>query len=135
MTLVIDTSFFTNLFIDTDTFHKEAKEILHKLLIKKENFFIPTLLGPELLGTIARRTNTHFAEIVEDIFSSWIGNFVFAKELSKDSMNLAIDSAIRYGLKGGDAVFVSLAKELNADLLTFDEEVKKKIKGKIKLYG
>ena len=39
-----------------------------------------------------------------------------------------------FELKGADAVHVALAKELEAKFLTFDKEVKGRIKGKIKLF-
>jgi predicted nucleic acid-binding protein len=49
-------------------------------------------------------------------------------------MAAAVEKAIKFNLRGGDAIFVSLAREFNTSFLTFDEEVKRKIIGKIKLF-
>jgi predicted nucleic acid-binding protein len=34
---------------------------------------------------------------------------------------------IQLGINGADAIFISLARELDAELITFDEEIKKKL--------
>jgi len=134
--IVIDSSFIVSVFVENEENHKRAKEIFQKLISKEEDIYVPTLLAPEVTGTIRRVMNdVHFAQIIEETLKSWMDNIFIPKDLTEDSMNSAVDSTIRFGLKGGDAVFVSLAKDLNAQLLTFDEEVKKKIKNKIKLYS
>jgi predicted nucleic acid-binding protein len=43
-------------------------------------------------------------------------------------MKEASEIAIRLGVKGADAIFISLAQEPNAELVTFDNEIKKKNK-------
>ena len=136
MAIVIDSSFIVSVFLENERNSKKAKEIFHDLLLKKDDIFVPTLLGPEVLGTIRRNTgDLRFCEIVEDKLNYWFDNMIHLKDLTRDSMNSAIETSIRLGLRGADAIFVSLAKDLNAEFLTFDEEVKKKIKDKVKLYS
>jgi len=50
------------------------------------------------------------------------------EELTKNRAKNAAEIAIKLGLKGSDAVYVALAKEFNTQLLTFDEEIKRKSK-------
>lgn len=56
------------------------------------------------------------------------------KELTLDRMKYATEDAIKFGLKGADAVFVALTKEMNAKLVTFDDKLERKLAGKIKIY-
>ncbi len=110
-------------------------KIFEDLTTKDKQLFAPTLFFPEVVGTIRRKTDSsHFAQIIEETVLRWIKNFIEVKELTKLRMQNSVEDAILYGLKGADAVSVALAKELKAELLTFDDKMKGKIKGKVKLY-
>ncbi len=135
MVVVLDSSFFVSLFLETDEHHKKAVGIFEKLATGQTDVLAPTLFFPEVLGTITRVTgDIHFAEIIEETLGKWIENIISVKELTKERMKHSTETAISFRLKGADAVFVSLTKELDASLVTFDGDVKKKIKEKIKLF-
>ena len=96
---------------------------------------VPTLLLPEVCGAIRRVTKKpDFSRNVKKEIESWMdAKMVSVKELNKKRMHLSSEAAIDLGIKGADAVFASLAKELNVKFLTFDEELRKRLRGRIKL--
>lgn len=109
--------------------------ILEQFFTKRIECLAPTLFFPEVIGTIRRKTgNIRFAQIIEETLERWIENFITVKELTKERTRTSVEHAILYGLKGADAVFTSLATETKSELLTFDENLKDKIKRKIKLF-
>ncbi len=96
---------------------------------------MPSLALPETCGVIRRVFGGYLAIIVRDKLLALTENkLVEVKELTMERMKMSAETAIRFGIKGGDAVFVSLAEEYSAQLVTFDEALKKKIKGKVKLF-
>jgi predicted nucleic acid-binding protein len=135
MKIVIDSSVIVSFFFK-DIYHDKAIEIFRKLKKEKTENIISTIALPEVCSAIIRQTNNKdYAAIVKRKIEKWIkDNFLKIEELTKERMLLASSTAIEFGLKGVDAIVVSLVKELKASLLTFDEEIKRKIKGKIKLF-
>lgn len=135
MAVVLDSSFLVSVFSEEDKFHVAGRNVLLKIIKKEIEATVPTLAMPEVCGVIRRKFGLHQAMIVENMLNTWIdSNMIFVKELTKDRMKSSAEEAIRFGLRGEDAIFVSLTRELGMSLLTFDEEVKKKIKGKVKLF-
>ena len=135
MRVVIDSTILVSIFSDTDKFHKCGLDIFSKIIDKKIEAIIPTFAVPETCGMIGRVFDKHLGAIVEDQLNTWIDNgMLSAKELTLDRMRYATEDAIMFGLKGADAVFVSLAKETDAKLATFDKNLKDKIKRNIKLF-
>jgi len=133
--IVVDSSFFVSLFLKTDENHKTAIKIFEEFATKHKELLSPTLFFPEVVGTIKRRTDDmHFAQIIEETLGKWVENLIGLKELTKERMLLSSEHAILYGLRGADAVFAALAAETKSELLTFDEEIRKKFKGKIKIF-
>ncbi len=127
MRVVIDSSVWISMFSDQDNFHARSKSLILKIVSGEIEPVIPTLAVPEICGFFARNFGPHMAMIIEDKLRFWIEHdTIDVKELDMERARLATDAAIRFALKGADAVFVSLAKELKAPILTFDEEVKKK---------
>jgi predicted nucleic acid-binding protein len=135
MKIVIDSSVIVSFFFK-DIYYDKAIEIFRKLKKEKTENIISTIALPEVCSAIIRQTNNKdYAAIVKRKIEKWIkDNFLKIEELTKERMLLASSTAIEFGLKGVDAIVVSLVKELKASLLTFDEEIKRKIKGKIKLF-
>lgn len=135
MRVTIDSSFFVSLFLNGDENHKEATEIFETLISKDHEKNTTLLALPEVVGVIRRRTNSvNFAYVAEETLKGWMGGMIDFKELTNDRVFLAVETAVRFGLKGADAIFVSLAKELDSSLLTFDKEIINKVKGKVKLF-
>lgn len=136
MRVVLDSSVIFSMFFERDKFHSESKKIFSKIILKEIEPVVPNFAIAEVCGAVRRSTDDlHLAMIMEDTLNTWVdSNVLDAKELTSIRMKSATEIAIGFGLKGGDAVFVSLAKELDVKFLTFDEEIKKKVKNKIKLY-
>lgn len=135
MRVVVDSTVLVSIFSDEDKFHNLGLDIFSKILEKKIEAIVPTLATPETCGMIGRVFGKHLGEIVEEQLNTWIENGMLSvKELTLDRMKNATESAIFFELKGADAVFVSLTKELDVSLATFDDRVKKKVKEKVKLF-
>jgi predicted nucleic acid-binding protein len=136
MRVLLDSTIIFSIFHEKDPFHHLGMEIFNQFMSKKIEAFIPTLAMPEVCGAMKRETNDYkISMIVQSQLDGWIeNNIISVKELTTDRMKYATEDAIEFGLKGADAVFVSLARELDAPLATFDDGVKKKIRGKIKLF-
>lgn len=135
MRVVIDSCVLVSMF-SKDIFHHEAEKVLEAIIEGKVKPIVSTLALPEVTGAIKRVTkNEDIAKKVKDEIMSWIDSGLLSvEELTKERMRLSSNAAIDFNLKGADAVHVSLAKELKVKFLTFDEEVKKKIKNKVKLF-
>lgn len=137
MRVVLDSTVLFSIFYERDKWHQESMGIFSQFMTKKIEAIIPTLAPPEVCGAMRRETgNYKLAEIVESQLRSWMENGILsAKELTMDRMNYAVESAIKYSLKGSDSVFVSLTEESDAELATFDEDIIKKISGKVRLFN
>lgn len=127
---VIDSCVFVSAFCNTDPNHENGKKILEEIIDGKIEAIIPTIAMPEVCGVIRRVTGSvemanEVKKELEDLINSGL---LKIEELTKRRMKEASDIAIRLGVKGADAIFISLAQELNAELVTFDNEIKKKIK-------
>jgi len=134
--IVLDSTVIFSIFYEKDLFHNLAMRIFNQLMDGKLEVFIPTIAMPEVCGAMKRETNDHkISMIVQSQLSGWMENNILSvKELTAERMTYATEDAIMFGLKGADAVFVALARELDAPLATFDDGIKKKIKGKIKIF-
>jgi predicted nucleic acid-binding protein len=133
---VIDTCVFISAFYELDPKHKEARQILEKVIEGKIKAIIPTIALPEICGVIRRITgDIKFAsEVKKEIEELISSGLLKVEELTKTRMEEASEIAIQLGVKGADAVFISLAKEFNANLITFDKEIKRKLE-KSKMLG
>jgi len=134
--VVIDSSVLISIFSQNDKFHKLALKIIEKLRASTVEIYVPSLALPEVCGGITRITRDRKeGEAAKGVIQRWIDSGFFTmEELTKDRMLGAANFAIEFKVRGADAIFSSLALEKGAQLITFDEELKKKIKRKIKLF-
>lgn len=134
--VVLDSTVVFSIFHEKDPFHHLGMKIFNQFMDKKIEVFIPTLAIPEVCGAIKRETkNYKLSMIVQSQLEGWIENNVISvRELTIERMKYATEDAIEFGLKGADAVFVALTKEMNAKLATFDDKLEKKVAGKIGIY-
>ena len=132
MTVIVDSCVFISLFAKDKNWKKALALI--ELMKEGEKIVIPSLLLPEVCGAIRRITQDRkLAEIVFETIIGWINSGIISvEELNEKRMRKAAFIAIEFGIKGGDAIFVSLAKELHGKLFTFDEKLRRKVKGEIK---
>jgi predicted nucleic acid-binding protein len=126
---VIDSCVFVSAFCEADPKHVEAQQLLKKIIDGEIKATLPTLALPEVCGVIRRLTgSSNFASKVREEMERWISDGLLkVEELTKARMRESSKIAIQLGVKGADAVFISLAQELNAKLITFDEEIKRKL--------
>lgn len=111
-------------------------QIYSDILDKKLEPIIPTLAFPETCGVIRRVLGEHIAVMTENNLGLLMDNEVIrVEELTIERMKKAAESAIRYSMKGGDAIFVSLAEEFDAKIATFDNEITEKAKNRIYKVG
>ena len=136
MKVVLDSTVIFSIFYEKDRFHQLAMKIFDQFMDGKLEVFIPTIVMPEVCGAMKRETGDHkISMIVQSQLEGWIENNILSvKELTVERMIYATENAISFGLKGADAVFVALARELGVPLATFDDGMKKRVMGKIKLF-
>lgn len=136
MRVVIDSNVFIAFFWKNDPNRDKAIEIIDKIKNKEIEVFVPALFLPEVCGSIQRRTNdtSTTIQIKQKLLSLIEENILTEIELTKNRIKSVSETAIKFSLKGPDAVYADLAIEKKASLITFDGEIKRKIKGKVKLF-
>ena len=131
--LVVDSSVFIAAFKVGDPFHKQAHKIIEQIGVKY-HAFVSCLVPVEVIGAIARAVSPKHAERIRKMFASWVkGGFFVVEELDKKRTDEAQLIAIRYRLRGADAVIVQLASEKKCRLATFDGEILQKFAGVLQL--
>jgi len=133
--VVVDSNVFVSMFSEKDPNFNKAQKVLEKIVEKTIKVEVPSVFLPEICGAIRRIANKGFASSVKKEIKQWIGSkLISIYEITEKRMEDSSDIAIKLSLKGGDSIFVSLADELDVELLTFDKEINKKIKGTVKTF-
>ena len=119
--IVIDASIWVSFLVQQDLNYPKTHLWLTNIITSRVPIVAPVLLLSEVGGAIARRLN-----------QPALGNKAVNQILSIPTLHLiAIDHplgiktgklAASYKLRGADAVYVSLASELNLPLLSWDKE-------------
>ena len=118
---VIDASVWISFFLESDIHHSRARELIHSLLQNEnETVRIPNLALVEIAGTLSRVTRSSILanksiRILEALA-------VEVHELDEPLSKLATELASQLALKGADAVYVALARDLADTLVTFDKQ-------------
>ncbi len=123
--MVIDASFWVAIFVEDDAHYTEASDFLERALELKQAFHVPALALAEVGGAIARKTGDRVAaEIAVQYLVSqhWIAIHQGSEELSRGAARVAIECMLR----GADAVYVVLARQESAPLITLDNEMLKR---------
>jgi predicted nucleic acid-binding protein len=124
--LVVDSSVFIAAFKVGDPFHNQAHQIIEQIGVKYRAF-VSCLVPVEVVGAIARMVGPKHAERIRKRFASWAkGGFFAIEELNKKRADEAQLIAIKYRLRGADAVIVQLASEKKCRLASFDGEILQK---------
>ena len=99
--------------------------------MKGKNFVImPISILVEVVAAIKRRTGSE--ELAVAIKKELINTDNVSFVILDDAAMEAADIAAKIGLRGMDAIVVQVAKEFNAELISFDEEMMKKAKAVLK---
>ncbi|MDI6819671.1 MAG: PIN domain-containing protein [Candidatus Hodarchaeaceae archaeon] len=124
--LVVDSSVFIAAFKVGDPFHGQAHAVIEQIGTKYRAF-VSCLALVEVVGAMGRVVGPKYAKRIRKRFTSWAkGGFITIEELDKKRADEAQLIAIKYGLRGADAVIVQLASEKKCMLASFDEEILQK---------
>ena len=123
MNYVIDASVFVSAAQASDVHYAESVLLFGQLeKTPNANVFCPTLLLAEYSASIARRTSdASLAESLVDLLDTIQG--LKLESLTQSRAHRAAEVAARFRLRGADAVYVALAEEFNATLITWDNEM------------
>ncbi len=119
--LTVDASVFLNAFNPYEAGHEESHRLLTRLQTEAIPIVVPTLLLPEVAGTVARgrqdsQLASEFARAV-----SRLPHVVFVP-LDGALAQRALEVAAEYRLRGSDAVYATVALQFGSTLVTRDRE-------------
>ncbi|MBI2185241.1 MAG: PIN domain-containing protein [Thaumarchaeota archaeon] len=132
-TVVLDSSVIVSSLLEGDIFRPAAREIMKKVF---EGDLIPTessIIPPEVIGAISRRAGPAKAKRAENQLRKWedLGLLSYA-ELDRRRSIEATQLALTLRTRGMDSIIIQIAKEKDATLITFDDEMASKAKNVIK---
>ena len=134
MNLFLDTSCLVSFFL-LDSHSSKARPVLEKIARGEISGIISALSLVELGGTVRRIANENIArEILSKMAEMVEKDLINVTPLRNTDAFAAAELAASIALKGADAVIVNAAKQAECELFTFDEEIKVRAKGVIKLY-
>jgi predicted nucleic acid-binding protein len=122
MNYTIDASVFIASARTQEPHHTANLDFLDQLQAQQPNVFCPSLALPECSAALARRTgNTALAQRLVSIVKNFIGMRLVT--LSIPLAERAAQIAAVRRLRGADSVYVAVAEEFAATLVTWDGEM------------
>jgi len=117
----IDASVFLNAFNPTEEGHDTSREFLARLQREAIPIIAPTLVLPEVAGTISRGQGN--ADLGYQ-FASALARLPHLVLVSLDPQlaHAASQIAAQRGLRGSDAVYIAVAARFGSQLITLDKE-------------
>ena len=130
--IVLDASVWVSRFVEADAHHEATRRWLGRYVRSGEGVAVPTVALAEVAGAVARRTydtsmGTQAAEQVEQLPDSRVYDVDLAL------VHHAATLAATLRLSGIDSVYVALASQLSAPLITWDREQIARSKGIIEV--
>jgi predicted nucleic acid-binding protein len=130
---VTDASLWVSRFLVGDAFHEISRAWLEKTVGAGSALVCPTSMLAEVAGAVARRTG-----------SSQVGYHVIRQirkvptlqlvSITPEVGDLAAEIASTYRLRGGDALYVAVAYQFQAPLVSWDDEQIARVAGYINAY-
>ncbi|MBI4310685.1 MAG: type II toxin-antitoxin system VapC family toxin [Chloroflexi bacterium] len=117
---VVDASVWVSRFLRTDRFHAASTTWLADRILRGDSLFSPSLL-PELAGALSRRSGRP-RQGHEAVAAVERTPGVDLRSLDEHLIRLATQVASDLRLRGADAIYYALARELQAPLVTWDGE-------------
>ena len=120
--MVTDASFWVATFVEGDAHFTETCACLERALQLQQAFHVPALALAEVGGAIARKTGDRQAAemAVQYLISQpWIALHHGSETLSRGAARVAVECMLR----GADAVYAALARQLGTSLVTWDQEL------------
>jgi predicted nucleic acid-binding protein len=118
---VIDASVWVAMNRDTDPAHSRCVGWFESTLGSSERLVAPTLFVAEVAGALQRLTGrkNDASAAVEELFALGAIHLV---ALDLERARRAAELAAATGMRGADAVYLALAKELGESLVTLDRQ-------------
>jgi predicted nucleic acid-binding protein len=120
---VVDASVWISRFVVADVNHVVSRSWLESVLEMVPLVLGPALLLPEVAGAVSRRTGRAEAaqEAIAELESMASLDLI---PLDPEAASLAAMVASETQLRGGDAVYLSLAADMDWPLVTWDKELR-----------
>ena len=123
--IVADASFWVAAFRTQDAHHDPSARLLRRMVADDIPVSSPTLALVEVAGALARRTGSQ--PLAESAIRYLQGQpWLTLLPLSIAFSEAAARVAITCSLRGADAVYVALARQESAPLITLDDEMLKR---------
>jgi predicted nucleic acid-binding protein len=123
--IVADASFWVAAFRTQDAHHDPSARLLRRMVADDIPVSSPTLALVEVAGALARRTGSQ--PLAESAIRYLQGQpWLTLSPLSIAFSETAARVAITCSLRGADAVYVALARQESAPLITLDDEMLKR---------
>lgn len=117
---VVDASVWVSSLVSQEIHHVTSRNWLAQASHHGHSLVAPVLLMAEVTAAITRRTNQVLGQQTLEMLAKMPNLRLVA--LDKRMAQLAAQIAIHYRLRGADAFYVALAYQLNAPLVTWDNE-------------
>jgi predicted nucleic acid-binding protein len=128
--IVVDSNLLVAAFLESDAFHEKSQQYINGLENGDYIFHLSMLVVVEVMGVIARQPQRNRLALlarVEKSLSEWERDGrILLYPLDRNRMNIALNIAQQYRLRGMDAVIAALAEELDLPLITFDTELQQR---------
>lgn len=123
MSLTIDASVFVASVRTQEAHHGDSLLFLSRLPQTGRQIYCPSLLVPECSASVARRTGN--IELAEEIINQ-VQSFPNLRllPLTRIHARQAAQLAMDHRLRGADAVYLAVAEEFGATLVTWDGEMR-----------
>jgi len=118
----IDASVWVAALLPTDLHHQSSRDVLVRLMAQNAPIICPTLILPEVAAAVARNTdNDELAIQGSEAVRDFPG--MTLRLLEPDLAMKAARLTATHRLRGADALYVTVAAEEQAVLVTWDAEI------------
>jgi len=131
---VVDSSVLVSSLIASDKFFTHGVSAVEKILTRRKVACSSVIVPVEVAGAIARRTGDRdSAREAMGEMRKWVRlGLLELVDVNRRRMEQAQELAVRYSIKGMDALVVQVSDESSLPLLTFDGELAARISSGIR---
>ena len=125
-TFTVDASIFLNAFNPSEVGHEDSRRLLAHLQAQALPIIVPTLLVPETAAAIGRGSGD--ADLARAFVAALrrLPHLVWVP-LDEVLADQAAGVAAEHGLRGSDAVYLSVALRFGSTLITLDREQRERV--------
>ncbi len=129
MTIVLDASGMVKLVLE-ENYSSEVRRIVYSSLLYGEDIYVPDFSLAEALNAIWKHvylfkdvSDLEGEKAVSDLLDIWERLNVYSStEIAVDALRIAV----KEGLTLYDSLYITLARKLDASLVTFDQKLREK---------